>query len=153
VVEATGFAAALLEPIPANRTAAITVLSAADGVARVAMPAAPHLGNVIGSLHSSGLAALVDAAGLAAVISAAGSEEQLDGVVPLGAEAQLRFLAPARGPLAAECALTDDARTVLATLYDGQATKVRVVTTVTVRDDGLTAVCEGSFVWSVRRSG
>jgi hypothetical protein len=56
---------------------------------------------VIGSLHSSGLVALVDAAGLAAIIAAAAEEHELQDVTPLGWVAHLEFLSPACGRLVA----------------------------------------------------
>ena len=59
--------------------------------------------NVVGSLHSSGLIALVDATGLAALISAATDEDQLEGVIPLGSVARIEFLAPAHGLLVGRC--------------------------------------------------
>jgi hypothetical protein len=74
-MDVTALARTLLEPVPAHRTAGIEVLRAADGAAEVALQTPEALVNVIGSLHSSGLIALVDAAGLAAIIAASGSPE------------------------------------------------------------------------------
>ncbi|MEV5915172.1 hypothetical protein AB0M00_40570 [Streptomyces chartreusis] len=51
-----------LEPIPAHRTAGIEVVRAADGAAEIATRTPPELTNIIGSLHSSGLVALLDTA-------------------------------------------------------------------------------------------
>jgi acyl-coenzyme A thioesterase PaaI-like protein len=93
----------LLEPVPANRTFGVRVLSAAGAAAEVELVAAAAFENVIGSLHSSGLVALIDATGLAAVIAAAGEESHFDGVAPLGSEAHVEFLAPARGRLVGRC--------------------------------------------------
>ncbi|GAA1953759.1 hypothetical protein [Amycolatopsis minnesotensis] len=78
-MDLTDLARKLLEPIPANRSAGPRVLRAADGTGEVAIGPAPALANVIGSLHSSGLVALLDAAGLAAIIGAAGDEARFDG--------------------------------------------------------------------------
>jgi len=82
--------------VPANRTFRIQVLRAVDSGAEVALAVEPDFHNVIGSLNSSGLVALVDATGLAAIIAAAANETELEGVVPLGSAARLEFLAPAR---------------------------------------------------------
>lgn len=68
-MDVTERARALLEPVPAHRTAGIEVLRAADGAAQVALTTPYVLTNVIGSLHSGGLAALVDAVGPAAIIA------------------------------------------------------------------------------------
>src|SRR5262249_43796467 len=72
----TALARALIEPVPAPRTAGIAVLRAVDGAAEVALDPPPELANVIGSLHSSGLITLVDAAGLAAIVAAGESEDE-----------------------------------------------------------------------------
>jgi acyl-coenzyme A thioesterase PaaI-like protein len=66
-VDLTRLAIELLERLPANHTLGLTVLEAADGVGRVMLPVGDGVQNFIGALHSSGIAALVDAAALAAV--------------------------------------------------------------------------------------
>lgn len=109
-MDATALARSLLEPVPAHRTAGIQVLRAVDCAAEVALDTPYGLTNVIGSLHSSGLIALLDAAGLAAVVAAVEAPGEFDGVVPLGAAATVEFLAPARGRLVASCALGAPAR-------------------------------------------
>ncbi|MFD3452298.1 hypothetical protein ACFWVC_08955 [Streptomyces sp. NPDC058691] len=96
-MDATALARALLEPVPANRTAGIEVLRAEDGAAQVALETPYALRNVIGSLHASGLVALLDAAGLAALVAACEEPSQFEGVVPLGAAATMEFLAAADG--------------------------------------------------------
>ena len=111
-MDMTALARSLLEPIPAHRTAGIEVLRAADGAAEIASQTPQMLTNVIGSLHSGGLIALVDAVGLGAII-AAGPPSAMDGIVPLGKAASLEFLAPARGRLVATCCLTEEARSAL----------------------------------------
>ncbi|MFF7392969.1 hypothetical protein ACFZAE_31585 [Streptomyces scabiei] len=57
-MDRTALARTLLEPIPAHRTA------------EIATRTPPELTNVMGSLHSSGLVALLDATGLGAIIAA-----------------------------------------------------------------------------------
>ncbi|WP_327009954.1 DUF4442 domain-containing protein [Dactylosporangium sp. NBC_01737] len=150
-MDATALARSLLDPIPAHRTVGLEVVRAVNGVGVVAVTAPPALANVIGSLHSSGLVTLVDAAGLAAIISAAPTGDAFHGVVPLGAAATLRFLAPARGHLVATCRLDPDAREALAEVFIGVATRVRITTTTEIADDAGGVVCQGSFDWSVRR--
>ncbi|MBN6041855.1 DUF4442 domain-containing protein [Amycolatopsis sp. 195334CR] len=150
-MDLTALARRLLEPIPANKTLGLRVLRAADGAAEVTAGPAPGFANVIGSMHSSGLVALLDAAGLAAVIAAARDEAEFDGVVPLGFAAEVRFLAPARGKLVAGCALGESATELVRTLFDGTAAKIRLATTAEITDEQGTAVCSGEFRWSVRR--
>ncbi|WP_426511297.1 DUF4442 domain-containing protein [Dactylosporangium sp. McL0621] len=108
-MDATALARQLLGPIPAHVTLGLEVVRAADGAAEVAAEVPEALTNVIGSLHSSGLITLVDAAGLAAFVAAVEDPDGFAGVVPLGAAAELRFLAPARGRLVASCRLEDEA--------------------------------------------
>jgi acyl-coenzyme A thioesterase PaaI-like protein len=150
-MDMTAFARTLLEPIPAHRTAGIEVLRAADGAAEVASEAPQELTNVIGSLHSSGLVALIDAVGLGAIIASGTRAGDLDGIVPLGAAASLEFLAPARERLVATCRLTDEARSALRPLLSGESEKARLSTHAEVTDAAGTPVCRGSFDWSVRR--
>lgn len=151
-MDMTPLARSLLEPIPAHRTAGVEVLRAADGVAEIAADTPEGLTNVIGSLHSSGLVALVDAAGLGAIIAAAERPEEFQGVVPLGAAASLEFLAPARGRLVAICRLSDEAQGALRPLLDGQTDRARFSTGTEVTDAEGTLVCRGTFDWSVRRT-
>ncbi|WP_461059565.1 PaaI family thioesterase [Streptomyces pseudoechinosporeus] len=150
-MDMTALARTLLEPIPAHRTAGIEVLRAADGMAEVALETPKELTNVIGSLHSSGLIALIDAVGLAAIIATSERSEEMEDVVPLGTAASLEFLAPARGRLLATCRLSDEARQTLRRLLSGETDRARLSTRVGVTDAEGTPVCRGSFDWSIRR--
>ncbi|MHC3467605.1 DUF4442 domain-containing protein [Streptomyces sp. 7R007] len=150
-MDMTELARTLLEPIPAHRTAGIRVVRAADGAAEIAAETPKELTNVIGSLHSSGLTALVDAAGLGAIIAASETAGDFEGIVPLGARAEVEFLAPARGRLAARCRLDDEARDALKPLLSGETGRARLTTRVEVVDAAGTPVCRGAFDWSVRR--
>ncbi|MFI8181824.1 DUF4442 domain-containing protein [Actinacidiphila glaucinigra] len=150
-MDATGLARSLLEPVPAHRTAGIQVLRAVDCAAEVALDTPYGLTNVIGSLHSSGLIALLDAAGLAAVVAAVEVPGEFDGVVPLGAAATVEFLAPARGRLVASCALGAPARRALREVLSGAGDRARLATVAEIRDATGAVVCRGGFAWSVRR--
>jgi acyl-coenzyme A thioesterase PaaI-like protein len=150
-MDATTLARSLLEPIPAHRTAGIQVRRAIDGTAEVVLVTPPAMTNVIGSLHSSGLVALVDAAGLAAIIAACDTDGEFDGVVPLGAAASLEFRAPARGRLVASCQLDQQARAALRPVLAGTADRARVTTVADVVDEAGVLVCRGTFQWSIRR--
>jgi len=127
------------------------VVRADDEAAEVALETPRAMTNVIGSLHSSGLIALVDATGLAALIGACNAESDFDGVVPLGVAAALEFRAPARGRLVASCRLDEDARLALHPLLTRRSDRTRVTTVVDVVDEAQVMVCRGSFEWSVRR--
>jgi acyl-coenzyme A thioesterase PaaI-like protein len=151
-MDAIVLARALLDPIPAHRSLGLEVVRAADGVGVVSVESRPGLANVIGSLHSSGLMALIDAAALAAIIAAAPAADAFDGIVPLGAAATVRFRAPARGRLVATCVLDDDARGRLAALLGGIGQRTRISTKSEVADETGTVVCEGTFDWSIRRT-
>jgi acyl-coenzyme A thioesterase PaaI-like protein len=119
-MDMTELARRLLEPIPAHRTAGIEVLRVADGAAEIASQTPQALTNVIGSLHSSGLAALVDTAGLGAIIAPDSPHSGFEGIVPLGRAASMQFLAPARWRLVATCRLTDETRNALRPLWSGR---------------------------------
>ncbi|WP_432988133.1 DUF4442 domain-containing protein [Dactylosporangium sp. CA-233914] len=150
-MDATELARRLLSPIPAHITLGLEVVRAADGAAEVAAEVPPALTNVIGSLHSSGLMALIDAAGLAALIAAVEHPDDFAGVVPLGAAAELRFLAPARGRLVASCHLEDEERAAIKALFAGESDAARAMTEAEIRDVSGEVVCRGSFDWSLRR--
>ena len=148
-MDATRLAARLLEPIPANRTFAIELLSAIDASAEVALVVASEFHNVIGSLHSSGLIALVDAAGLAAIIAAAAEEHELHDVTPLGSVAHLEFPSPAYARLVDSCKLTEHARRDLRVLLEGKARKAQLDTAADVIDADNVVVCRGTFTWKL----
>lgn len=150
-MDLTELARRLLEPIPANKSFGLQVTRAKNGEAEVALDAPPQLANVIGSLHSSGLIALLDAAGLAAIIATAHTEEEFDGVIPLGAAAELQFLAPARGRLVARCNLRESDIATVRSLLDGETDKISLKTAVDVSNSAGAVVCTGGFRWSVRR--
>lgn len=152
-MDATALAARLLEPIPANVTCGIEVVRAADGAAIVAQEPPAGLANVIGSLHASGLVALLDATGLAAIVAAVHHEREFDGVVPLGSAAHVEFLRPARGRLTGHCMLSPEAHAALRALFAGESSRARIATTVEIGDGDELLVCRGSFDWSVRRVG
>jgi acyl-coenzyme A thioesterase PaaI-like protein len=151
-VDATRFAGELLESVPANATFGLTVLGAVDGRGEVECDVLEAFHNVIGSLHSSGLIGLVDAACLAALISAAADDAELDGIVPLGSHATMRFRQPAHGRLVATCVLTEEAQEQLDSLFGAEVDRVRVTTTAEITDETGEIVCTGSFEWSVKRT-
>jgi len=150
-MDATAVARRLLEPIPANQLFGLRILRAADASAEVCMQVTPELTNVIGSLHSSGLIALVDATGLAAVIAAIRDENEFDEVTPLGAEARLEFLAPARGRLVGRCTLEPAELAALRRVLDGEHARATLATAVEIVDADPSLVCRGSFDWKLRR--
>lgn len=152
-MDATALAARLLEPIPANVTCGIEVVRAAEGAAEVALESPAALANVIGSLHASGLVALLDATGLAAIVAAVHDEREFEGVVPLGSAARVEFLRPARGRLIGRCSLSADAHSALRALLAGEHSRARISTRVEIGDRDDLLVCRGSFDWSVRRVG
>ena len=148
----TELAVQLLEPIPAHRMLGLRVLRAADGVGEVEVAVTDPLTNVIGSLHSSGLTALVDAAGLAAIIGAARDAVEFAHVTPLGTTAEIEFLAPARGVLTGHCALDEAALGRLRALLDREVHKAQIITDCEVLDAEGALVCQGSFTWKLRRA-
>ena len=150
-MDVTALARSLLDPVPAHVTAGLEVLHAADGAAEVALRTPLTLTNVIGSLHSSGLITLADAAGLAAIIAACETEDEMRGILPLGAIATLEFRAPARGRLVASCHLAEAARQALRPVLSGAGNRARISTVAEITDEAHALVCRGTFDWSVRR--
>ena len=152
VMDATRLAAGLLEPIPAHQLFGLKVLRAVDGAAEVGLQVAAQMTNVIGSLHSSGLIALVDATALAAIVSAVTEEREFENVTPLGTLAQLEFLAPARGRLIGRCSLDATELAALRALFEGEARKAELSTAVAILDGDASVVCRGTFTWKLRRA-
>ncbi|MDP9118636.1 MAG: DUF4442 domain-containing protein [Actinomycetota bacterium] len=150
-MDATALAKQLLESVPANRRIGLQVVRAADGCAQVAVADQPQLANMIGSMHSSGLVAIVDAAGLAAFVAAAQDANELQDVVPLGATANLQFLAPGRGRLIGHCELGETSMEVARSLLGGDSDSVRLTTSAEVLTENGVVVCRGSFGWRVKR--
>ena len=151
-LDSTHLAAQLLEPVPANRSFGIEVLHAAHASAEVCMLVPQGMTNVVGSLHSSGLIALVDATGLAALISAATDEDQLEGVIPLGSVARIEFLAPAHGLLVGRCTVGVDALAAIETIYKRRRNRASLSTEAEIFDSREIMVCRGAFTWSVSRT-
>ena len=151
-MDATALARKLFGPIPAHRTLGIEVQWAGDSHAEVTMSTPEEMSNIIGSLHSSGLIALVDAGGLAAIIGACEAEDDLEGITPLGATASLQFHRPARGRLLATCRLDEPAEQALRRLLSTCTDRARLSTSVDIVDHTGALVCQGAFDWSLRRA-
>jgi acyl-coenzyme A thioesterase PaaI-like protein len=151
-MDMTAAAAGLLEDIPAHRMFGLRVLRAADACGEVGLVVQPAMTNVIGSLHSSGLVALVDATGLAAIIGAAAGAAELEGLSPLGTVAELEFVAPAHGDLVGRCALDGEARGRVRAVLEGRVRKADLITDIDVLDATGATVCHGSFTWRLRRT-
>lgn len=150
--DSTALARQLLDPVPVHRTFGLEVVRADAEGSEVAITTTEPLSNVVGALHASGLTTLVDAAGLAAIIGLALDADEMEGVLPLGAAADLRFLAAARGRLTATCSPSSQARSAARSVLRGRVSKARLETTTVVRDAAGTTVCTGTFAWSLRRA-
>ncbi len=149
-MDLTFLAVELLERLPANRTLGLTVAEALDGVGRVVLPVGEGVRNVIGALHSSGVAALADAAALAAVLSVAADEAAARRLQPLGVEARLTFRRPIRETALATCELDVQARAGLASLYEGRDERARFRTLTSIDGDQAPGAAEGEFDWVLR---
>jgi acyl-coenzyme A thioesterase PaaI-like protein len=152
-VDATELARRLLEPIPANNLMELRVIEARHGTAEVVIELASQVSNVIGTMHSSGLITLADAAGLAAIISTITGPDEFEGVVPLGAAADLQFKAPGRGRLVARCTLDESTIVTARSLFEGRTDRVHLRTSASIFDPAQALVCVGRFHWSLRRAG
>jgi acyl-coenzyme A thioesterase PaaI-like protein len=152
-LDSTHLATKLLGPVPANESLGIEVLHAANASAEVCMLVPPGMTNVIGSSHSSGLIALIDATGRAALIAAATDEGQLEGVMTLGSVARVEFLGQAHGLLIGRCTVEVDDLASIEAVYEWRESTVQLATAVDVFDSSETMVCRGSFIWSVTRRG
>lgn len=149
-MDATALARSLLEPVPAHRTAGIQVLRAVDCAAEVALDTPYGLTNVIGSLHSSGLIALLDAAGLAAVVAAV----EAPGSSTAWCRSGPRRRSSSSPPRAAGWwppARWARPRGALREVLSGAGDRARLATVAEISDATGAVVCRGGFDWSVRR--
>jgi acyl-coenzyme A thioesterase PaaI-like protein len=149
-MDLTPLAIELLDGLPANRTLGLTVVEAADGLGRVALPVSDQVRNVVGALHSSGIAALADAAALAAVLSVAPDETTARRLQPLGIQARLMFERPVRGTALATCRLDGDSKAAVADLYGRGDGRARCTTVAIIDGDGTPAAARGEFDWVLR---
>ena len=79
------------------------------------------------------------------------AEDEIRGVLPLGAAAALEFRAPARGRLTASCQLSEAAWQALRPVLSGAENRTRISTVADVTDEANALVCRGTFTWTVRR--
>ena len=149
-MDLTALAVELLDLLPANRTLGLTVAEALDGVGRAVLPVSEDVRNVIGALHSSGVAALADAAALAAVLSLAPDEAAARRLQPLGVQARLKFRRPVRGTALATSRLDAEARAALRRLFEGLQQPARFTTLTTIDGDDAPKAAEGEFDWIIR---
>ena len=150
-MDLTEFAGSLLEPVAAHRTLGIEVVWAGDASGQVSMVIPPAMTNVIGSLHSGGLIALVDAAGLAAIVGGCSHTDDFDRVVPLGTKASLQFHKPGRGRLVGSCSLDRESVRALRLLLDRSQDRTQLDTLAEITDVDGDLVCQGTFTWKLRR--
>jgi uncharacterized protein (TIGR00369 family) len=149
-VDLACLAAELLDRLPANRTLGLTITEVHDGLGRAALPVGEGLRNVIGALHSSGVAALADAAGLAAALSLAHDEAMARRLQPLGVSARLSFHHPVRGTALATCELDTQGRAALERLFGGEDERARFTTVTVIDGDDAPRAAGGEFDWVVR---
>jgi acyl-coenzyme A thioesterase PaaI-like protein len=151
MTRAIELATRLLESAPGSRIFGISVQSAEEGSATVALDVKPAIENAAGSLHVTGLMALVDAAALAAMSSLAGQADEFEAITTLATDAQMSFIGAARGRLQAGCELDPDDQVDLAALLAGTADRARLTSDVRIVDEDGTLVCRGFMVWKLRR--
>jgi uncharacterized protein (TIGR00369 family) len=149
-VDVASLAAELLDRLPANRTLGLTITEVRDGLGRATLPVSHGVRNVIGALHSSGVASLADAAGLAAALSMAPDEAMARRLQPLGVHARLTFHHPVRGTALATCELDAASRAALDRLFAGHDQRARFTTLTVIDGDGCSRAAEGEFDWVVR---
>jgi acyl-coenzyme A thioesterase PaaI-like protein len=149
-VDLRSVAVELLDRLPANRTLGLTAEEVHDGVGRAALPVTEGVRNVIGALHSSGVAALADAAALAAVLSLSPNAAMARRLQPLGVSARLTFHRPVRGIGIATCRLDAASRARLASLFQGHDERATFTTVATIDGDQVPGAAQGEFDWVIR---
>lgn len=88
----------LIEGVPFNRVLGVRVAAVTDERAEVALPDAPERLNHVGTVHAAVIFGLGEATSGAMVLAAFG-DLQASGVIPLAAEATIRYRRPSSGEL------------------------------------------------------
>jgi acyl-coenzyme A thioesterase PaaI-like protein len=138
--------AGLEQAIPFNRHLGLEVVEVADGSGSVRLPDDEALRNHVGSQHAGGLFSAAEAASGAAFVGA--FAERMGEITPLAKAASIEYLKLAKGPIIATATLAEDKAALLERLdADG---RVEFPVSVTLTDDGGTAVAKVGVDWHVR---
>ncbi len=140
--------AELVVALPFNQHLGLKPVDGSGPEGRVLLPEADHLKNHVDSQHAGALFAAAEAASGAAMMNALSGH--LGEAIPLVAEATIRYLKVARGPIVATATLAKSAATLLAELAaaeKGADANVEVV----LRDQGQTVVAEVTVRWRLKK--
>ncbi len=131
--------------VPFARHAGVEIESVDKGRASATLPFRPEGLNHIGTQHAAALFALGEAASGAAMAGA--FLPILLEIRPVAAQAAIKFLAVAKGPVRAEAVVSGDADALVrAAKTDG---KVQFPVVVTLTGEDQTKVCEMTVDWHV----
>ena len=129
--------------IPFNTHLGLRVLCVEDGVAKVGLPAAPELLNHVGTQHAAAVFACGEAA--SGGVLAGSFAEIIESYTPLARSADIKYSAPARGPIVATARLATEKRWVLEQL-DARG-RAQFLVNVDVRNEENVRVAKMSVSW------
>lgn len=131
--------------VPFAKHVGVEIVAIEKGRARAHLPSRAQGMNHIGSQHAGALFALGETASGAAMAGAFAS--MLFEIRPVAAEAAIRYLAIANGPIRAEATIGGDTDSLLAGIMS--AGKVRFPVEVAMTDEAGTRVAEMTVSWHV----
>jgi acyl-coenzyme A thioesterase PaaI-like protein len=123
--------------VPFNKHLGIRVRSVKDGSAEVELPQADELLNHVGTQHAAALFAAGEAASGGVILGSFAGV--LEDVTPLTRHAEIKYRAPARGPVVASATLAADKRQALAQLEARGRTQIPVEVELTDEQDAKVA--------------
>ncbi len=137
----------LMEAVPFNRVLGVHVERVEDERVVVLLPAAPERLNHVGTVHAAAQFGLGEATAGAMVVSAFG-DLQAAGVVPLAAEATIRYRRAARGDLRGVATMTREEQSRMRESVK-QGGRARFTIPVQVLDADGNVTTELEVVWAL----
>jgi uncharacterized protein (TIGR00369 family) len=135
--------------IPLNQLLGIEIVSIGDGLAEAKVALRPELKNHIGTAHATLMFGVAEAASGAAMAGALAPA--MAAIRPVAAQAQIKFLKPAKSDLMARAAVRGDASELRARLE--QAASIAFDVDVQVFDAGGAQVAEVAVNWHISQRG
>lgn len=136
------------QTVPFANHTGVELISIEDGVGETLLPAQDVTLNHIGSQHAGALFTLGEAASGAAM--AGGFISVLMAVRPVAANASIRYIKVAKGPIRAFAKLSQPAADLLSEL--DEAGKVQFAVEVSMRDEAETEVATMQVDWHVSKA-
>lgn len=135
----------MTDAVPFNRVLGVQVAAVESERVEVTLPESPERLNHVGTVHAAVQFGIGEAAAGAMVVAAFGD---LEGVVPLVANASIRYRAPARGRLRGVAQLAQEQQTLVRDELQ-RSGRARVTVPVRLLDDSGQSVADMEVFWAL----